>query len=140
MRKAVVLRPVASGDREKTEAPKTVVMPSGPSGRPGNEIAGRKAPGSEDLGKQIRSHLAQYLDSSRMATQTQNDLGNSVQRTVRQHLGESLTIGDSTPKASAATQSEGSLIAASLRNRSRVRSAIVINEILGPPKGLKRRS
>jgi hypothetical protein len=140
VRKAVVLRPVASGDREKTEPPKTVVVPSGPSGRPGNEIAARKAPGSEDLGKQIRSHLAQYLDSSRMATQTQNDLGNTVQRTVRQHLGDTMTAGDSAPNAAAATQSEGSVIAASLRNPSRVRSAIVINEILGPPKGLRRRS
>jgi hypothetical protein len=138
-RKAMVLRPLASGgDREKSEPPKPVVAPSGPSGRPGNDIAGRKAPGTEDLGKQMRTHLAQYLDSSRLATQTQNDLGNSVQRTVRQHLGDSMTAGDATPKAAA--QSEGNVIAALLRNPSQVRSAIVVNEILGPPKGLRRRS
>jgi hypothetical protein len=141
LRKAVVLRPIASGgDRGKAEPLKTVVGPSGPSGRPGNDIAGRKAPGSEDLGKQIRTHLAQYLDSSRLATQTQGDLGNAVDRTVRQHLGDTMTAGGAGQERTAAPKTEGSAIAALLRNPSQVRSAIVVNEILGPPKGLRRRS
>ncbi|HXY36356.1 MAG TPA: hypothetical protein VEI07_19115 [Planctomycetaceae bacterium] len=137
-RKPVALRPVASNDRAKPEPIKTVVLPSGPPARPGAEMASRKAPGSEDLGKQIRTHLAQYLDASRMTVQTQSDLGNSVERTVRQHMGDTVTAGVA-QQDTAPASSEASLIAPLLRNPANVRSSIVINEILGPPRGLRRR-
>jgi hypothetical protein len=139
-RKPVALRPTGTSDRDKSkpEPTKAVVIASGPPARPGEEIAARKAPGSEDLGKQIRTHLAQYLDPSRMANQTQNDLGNSVDRTVRQHLGTTITAPAETEQA-AVPKIDGSQIVPLLRNRSNVRTAIVINEILGRPKGLSRR-
>jgi hypothetical protein len=135
-RKPVTVRPAAS-ERAKSEPVKSVLVPAGPPARPGDDIVGRRAPGSEDLGKQIRSHLAQYLDSSRMAAQTQSDLGNGVERTVRQHLGETVNVADKVRSKSSAA--EASAILPLLRNASSVRTAIVINEILGPPKGLRRR-
>jgi hypothetical protein len=136
-RKPVTLRPAAATDRAKSESIKTVLVAAGPPARPGDDIAGRKAPGSENLGKQIRSHLAEYLDSSRMAAQTQSDLGNAVERTVRQHLGETVSVADK--EQSQSSPAEASAILPLLRNASSVRTAIVINEILGPPKGLRRR-
>jgi len=136
-RKPVTLRPAATTDRAKSESIKTVLVPASPPARPGDDIAGRKAPGSENLGKQIRSHLAEYLDSSRMAAQTQSDLGNAVERTVRQHLGETVSVAEKDQSQSPAP--EASAILPLLRNASSVRTAIVINEILGPPKGLRRR-
>jgi hypothetical protein len=138
-RKPVTLRPVAATGSGKPEPVKTVVLPAGPPARPGEEIAARKAPGSEDLGKQIRSHLAQYLDASRMAVQTQSDLGNGVDRTVRQHLGEAVAAGLSGNTRSESSPIAGNVIAPLLRNPQSVRTAIVINEILGPPRGLRRR-
>jgi hypothetical protein len=136
-RKSVTLRPAAASERGKSEPVKTVLVPAGPPARPGDDIVARRAPGSEDLGKQIRSHLAQYLDSSRMAAQTQSDLGNAVERTVRQHLGETVNVADK--EQSRSSPADASAILPLLRNASSVRTAIVINEILGPPKGLRRR-
>jgi hypothetical protein len=136
-RKPVTLRPATASERNKPEPIKTVLVPAGPPARPGDEIAARKAPGSEDLGKQIRSHVATYLDASRMAVQTQSDLGNGVERTVRQHLGETVNVANK--EQSADTAMDGSQIVALLRNASSVRTAIVINEILGPPRGLRPR-
>jgi hypothetical protein len=136
-RKPVTLRPVATTERGKPESAKAAPAPSGPATRPGDEIAARKGPGSDDLGKHIRTHLSQYLDPSRMATQ--NDLGNAVERTVRQHLGGTVTAGSAEQDQAARAQSPGSLILPMLRNVSSVRTAIVINEILGPPKALRRR-
>lgn len=136
-RKPVVLRPVGTSERDRPEPPKTVVVAPGLA-RPGEEIAARKAPGSEDLGKQIRTHVAQYLDASRMTTQTQNVTGNSVDRAVRRHLGEPLAAGVAEP-AQSPSPNEGNAIVALLRNPRSVRNAVVVNEILGPPKGLRRR-
>jgi hypothetical protein len=136
-RKPVVLRPVGTSDRNRPEPPKTVVIAPGLA-RPGEEIAARRAPGSENLGKQIRTHVAQYLDASRMTTQTQSDLGNSVDRAVRQHLGER-NAGGVAELAQTPTSAGANLIVPLLRNQRNVRTAIVINEILGPPKGLRRR-
>jgi hypothetical protein len=140
IRKAVVLRPMTASEREKPESNKTPAASPATLTRLGDDIAARKAPGSEDLGKQIRTHLASYLDASRMATQTQNDLGNAVERTVRQHLGETITVGAAEQKQSEESQSGASVIIPLLRNADSVRTAIVINEILGPPNGLRRRS
>jgi hypothetical protein len=138
-RKPVTLRPVASGDRAKVEPIKTIVVAPGLAGRPGDEIAARKAPGSDDLGKQIRQHLSSYLDSTRMAAQTQSDLGNSVERTVHQHLGATARAVLAEQQQSAAPPPEASLIVPFLQDPSNVRRAILANEILGPPRGLRRR-
>jgi hypothetical protein len=75
-----------------------------------------------------------------MAAQTQSDLGNAVERTVRQHLGQTITAGvtEALP-ASGPSASEGKDIMPLLRNPSSARTAIVVNEILGRPKGLRRR-
>ncbi len=73
-----------------------------------------------------------------MTTQTQSDLGNSVDRAVRQHLGERIA-GGVAELSQTPTSGGANLIVPLLRNQRNVRTAIVINEILGPPKGLRRR-
>jgi hypothetical protein len=141
VRKAVPLRPAPgpASDRNKPEPGKAVVFAPPLPARPGAEIAARKAPVSGDLGKQIREHLSSYLDSSRMATQTQSDLGNAVERTVRQHLGQTVTMGLTEEPAAALPASEATDFGQLLRNPASARTAIVVNEILGRPKGLRRR-
>jgi hypothetical protein len=138
-RKPVTLRPVAATERTKPEPAKAVVLAPVSATRPGEEIAARKAPGSDDLGKQIRTHLTQYLDPSRMAAQTQSDLGNAVERTVRQHLGETITLGATEQDQPVQTPFDATAIVPLLRSAASVRTAMVINEILGPPKALRRR-
>jgi hypothetical protein len=52
-------------------------------------------------------------------------------------LGESVNVADM--EKSAPAPDAGSRVVSLLRNPSSVRTAIVVNEILGPPKGLRRR-
>jgi hypothetical protein len=100
-------------------------------------MALRKAPGSEDLGTQVRTHLNQYLDSSRMSQRVQADLGSGVERAVHQHLGKTETRGLEENEAPAVA---GVPILSLLRNPAGVRTAILVNEILERPKCLRRKT
>lgn len=135
--------PMETSVRTKPAPPKAAASPppAAPAPqRPGAEIASRKAPVSDDLGAQIRAHLAQYVDSSRMSQKAQADLGNAVERAVRQHLGQTVTSGTGEKNERPAPVSTSSPIAALLRDSNSVRKAMVINEILGRPKGLHRKA
>jgi hypothetical protein len=135
--------PTATSVRAKPAPPKAAVPPSPTAPapqRPGSEIASRKSPVSDDLGAQIRAHLAQYVDSSRMSQRAQADLGNAVERAVRQHLGQTATSGAGDNDERLAAVSASSPIASLLRDSTSVRQAMVINEILGRPKGLQRKA
>lgn len=101
-------------------------------------MASRKAPVSDDLGVQIRSHLAQYLESSRLSQQARADLGKAVEKAVREHLGSTVTA-NAAGRDRIGPVPSGSSIGDVLRNPANVQTAILVNEILGPPKGLRRR-
>jgi hypothetical protein len=128
--------------RAKSDMPKSappLVAPLAGPARPGAELAARKAPVSANMGGQVRAHLAQYLDPGRMSQTVRSDLGNAVERSLVQHLGETVTRGADDPKQAASTQSATPPLAVLLRDPAGARTAIVMNEILGPPKGLRRK-
>jgi hypothetical protein len=129
-------RPSASANPAKAEPPKAAPQAGPP--RPGAEIASRKAPVSDDLGAQIRAHLSQYLESSRLSERAQTDLGNAVELAVREHLGATVTRGATGADPVVATAQSVPLLAL-LRNPAGLRTAILVNEILERPKCLRRK-
>jgi hypothetical protein len=129
--------PAASRMRPETaKAPAQPAIATPPL-RPGAEMALRKGPGSEDLGTQVRAHLSQYLDSTRMSQRVKADLGSAVERAVREHLGKTETRGTEEKEAPALA---GVPIMTLLRNPEGVRTAILVNEILERPKCLRRKT
>jgi len=131
-------RPAGSASPTKAEPPKAAPQAGPP--RPGAEIASRKAPVSDDLGAQIRAHLGQYLESSRLSQQARTDLGKAVELAVREHLGTTVTRGAVGPDQVGTSAPSGQPIAALLRNPAGVRTAIMVNEILERPKCLRRKT
>jgi hypothetical protein len=123
----------SAANRPKPEPPKSPAPPT----RPGAEMASRKGPGSEDLGTQVRDHLNQYLDSSRMSQRVKADLGSSVERTVREHLGKTETSGTQEIEMPVVA---GVPILTLLQDPAGVRMAILVNEILERPRCLRRKT
>jgi hypothetical protein len=113
--------------------------PVGPPQKPGAEIASRKSPVSADLGGHVRTHLKQYLDPNRLSQQVQADVGNAVEKRVRERLGETMTHGTNDGDQVVLTIADHPVVAL-VRNSTGMRTAIMVNEILGPPKGLRRKS
>jgi hypothetical protein len=127
-------RPPEPPRRPQVEPDGTEPAPSRPSSPPGRGIANRKSPVSDDLGAQVRAHLAQYLDSSRFSQQIQADIGNAVERALRSHLGGSLAP----PAADAVQPGAAHPIVALLHQPQGVRNAVLINEVLARPKSLRK--
>jgi hypothetical protein len=134
-----IQRMPGQANRARPEMPKPMAPPPQtlPS-RPGAEIAARKGPGSEDLGTQVQAHLNEYLDSSRMSQRVKADLGSSVERGVREHLGKTETRG--TEEKETPVGPADAPLQALLRDPAGVRSAIILNEILARPKCLRRKT
>jgi hypothetical protein len=133
-------RNTGSPVRPKSEPPKTPVSaaPQTQPLRPGTELAQRKAPVSDDLGAQVRAHLTQYLDSSRMSERARADLGSAVERAVRDHMGTTTTAGTADQAAPQAAADPTASVMALLRDPAGVRAAIVVSEILERPRCLRR--
>ena len=87
---------------------------------------------------QVQAHLSEYLDSSRMSQRVQADLGSSVERGVREHLGKTETRG--TEEKETPVGPADAPLQALLRDPAGVRSAIILNEILARPKCLRRKT
>jgi hypothetical protein len=104
---------------------------------PGQEIASRKAPASEDLGKGVRAHVNQYLPPGSVTKAAEQYVGDRVDQSVASHLGT--FTGTASPAAAAPTNQTGRLRGL-LRSHGSVRQAILMNEILGKPKGLRHKS
>lgn len=105
-------------------------------------ISGRKTFDSDELGAQIRKHLAQYMDEHRIDEDVQKDLRRAVDESVRQHLGafsEGEAGVEPARSAAGASTRPGQMIQF-LRNPTGIRQAIVLNEVLSPPVALRQRS
>jgi len=55
--------------------------------KPGEVIARRKGPGSDDLGAEVRQHLKRHMAADRVKNEVARDLGRGVQSSVTSHLG-----------------------------------------------------
>jgi hypothetical protein len=133
-------RTVGTSARMRPESPKAAV-PAAPQSlplRPGAELAQRKAPVSDDLGAQVRAHLNQYLETSRMSQRAKADLGTAVERAVREHLGKTETRGTDDQDPLTVAAQAGTPLISLLRNPAGVRTAVLVNEILQRPKCLRR--
>jgi hypothetical protein len=126
-------------NRTRLEPPKPAPPAAAPAPRPGAELAARKSPASKDLGKDVRAHLTQYLDESRLSKTVQSDLGNAVEVSLRARLGDTITQGVGQGDIALALAGEHSIVAL-LRKPAGVRSAVLINEILARPKSLRRKN
>ena len=106
---------------------------------PGSDIAERKGPGSSGLGRNVRKHVSEHMREGMVAEHVQEHLAHDVNKSVRQHLGTSgrdqktQQQVDHSPKKSHA-------IVRLLHDPSGMRQAILLSEILSPPKGLRRPS
>lgn len=135
-------RTSGSAGRVKQESQKTApsTAPQTTPPRPGAELAQRKAPVSGDLGAQVRAHLSQYLESSRLSQRAKAELGSAVERAVREHLGTTATRGTQDQESVAGAVELDAPIVTLLRNPAGVRTAILVNEILERPKCLRRKT
>ncbi|MDA1016225.1 MAG: hypothetical protein O3A00_17435 [Planctomycetota bacterium] len=97
--------------------------------RPGDSLANRADPLSSNLGVGLQQHVAEYMDEHIRGKAKAS--GSSVDASVRQHFADRLeastlgTVEDRGPF--------GNL----LRDPARIREAIILNEILSPPKSLR---
>lgn len=110
--------------------------------RPGQNIASRHLAGQEQLGAGVSQHIESHM-APRVSTQAAQHLPHSVDASVSEHLG-AFTADDLTAtgtKGQAATtsnqQTAASMLLASLRQPGGVRNAIIMQEILRPPKSLR---
>ncbi len=107
--------------------------------RPGSGIDEREGPGSTDLGGGVRQHVSEHMRDGMVAEHVQQHLTHDVNEGVTQHLGISRRdlktqqrVEQSPPKVHP--------IVKLLHNPSGMRQAILLSEVLSPPKGLRRSS
>ena len=131
-------RPVkASAPQRKAPAP-AAPRPAPPrASAPPTQVTKRgDAPlASQGMGSGLREHLKTAM-AERVASQAQRDLphlATSVDQKVREDLGEFAVSGKA-----AAVHSESSPLILMLRNPKTVRNAVLMAEILGPPKALRK--
>lgn len=109
-----------------------------PRSRPGSKIAQRKGPGSEHLGEEVGDHADQLGGGVR--SHLQEHMRDRVDERVETHLGSRRPAPEVVdlhlPGTSLALAHE---IITLLRDPAGVRRAIILNEILSPPKGLRPR-
>ncbi len=109
-----------------------------PRNRPGSKIAQRKGPGSEHFGEEVSDHAEQLGGDVR--SHLQEYMGDRVDESVETHLGSRRPAPEvvdlQLPGISLAKARE---IITLLRDPAGVRQAIILSEILSPPKGLRSR-
>ncbi len=109
-----------------------------PRSRPGSKIAQRKGPGSEHFGEEVSDHAEQLGGDVR--SHVQQHMGDRVGESVETHLGSRRPAPEVVdlhlPGTSLALAQEMITL---LRDPAGVRQAIILNEILSPPKGLRPR-
>lgn len=128
-------RPVERPVRRPAAEP---VRPSAPSPaeappRPEHRV------GSSDLGSTIREQVARHIDKTRVDQTTKQHLSNVVERAVEHHLGtlgqqEAAQLAAAVEVATKAPEGVHPVIGL-LRDPKGVRNAVLISEVLGPPRG-----
>lgn len=100
--------------------------------RPGGKLARRKGPGSNDLGSNVREHLAEHMQN-RLVKQTEQHFAHGVSEKVQRDLGPFMAgiaaagVGSADKKPKANTAKE---VIAMLRAPATVKQAVILNLIL----------
>jgi hypothetical protein len=104
----------------------------------GSKIAERHLTGPDQLGQGLQDHLAESMQAGRIKKHVAAHLDHDVNRSVEQHLGRfggaDLAVPTTTRKESAAARKVVKL----LRDPDGVRQAILINEVLSRPVGMRK--
>lgn len=101
--------------------------------RPGPGVAERQKPGSANLGGGVRQHVSEHLSSGDVESHVEEHLAHDVDQSVQQHLGQ-FSVGESVDLGAPGTHPLVSL----LRSPSGMRQAILMGEILSPPKSQRK--
>jgi len=134
-------RPQGGSSSKKRPRPATrarVPKPAAvtPRSRPGENIAGRTELEARKLDSKVEEHLSEYMQAGRLAERTEERIGHQVGDRVAEHLG---TFGGAEPDwlqtvVTGESSSPAQRIVKLLRDPVGIRQAILINEILSPPK------
>jgi translation initiation factor IF-2 len=139
-------RPVASASAPPARRP-PVAAPAAPKpapkperrARPGQEIAGRSAPITQNLGAGVKQHLTQYM-ADKVSQDVSAHMQHRVEAHVTEHLGTASPAQGGAQPAPAAAIPRGPQLAEWLRNPGNMRQAIVLGVILSPPPSRQPRS
>lgn len=95
--------------------------------------------GSSDLGATVREQVSRYIETARVDQTTKQQLSSVIDRAVEHHLG---TLGQREAAQLAAAVDVAANVPAGvhpvvglLRDPTGVRNAILVSEVLGPPRG-----
>lgn len=103
------------------------------------KTADRTLDDSEKLGSGVRSNLAEHMEEGRVAQEVEQHVAHDVNQGVRERLGV-FDVDASTDDSARSSSETVKQVVRMLRNPVTVRQAILISEILSPPKGSRRRS
>ncbi len=103
------------------------------------KTADRTLDESKKLGSGVRSHLAEHMEEGLVVQEVEQHLTHDVNQSVREHLG-AFDVDTSTGGTTRSSSEAVKQVVRMLRNPVTVRQAILISEILSPPKGSRRRS
>lgn len=95
--------------------------------------------GSGDLGSTVREHVAQYIETARIDQSVKQHLSHVVDRAVETHLGslgqqEAAQLAAAVDVAAKAPAGMHPVVGL-LRDPNGLRNAVLVSEILGPPRG-----
>lgn len=110
--------------------------PQQPKRKPGAALHDRKAPGSVGLGGGVRQHVQEHMEDHIVA-EAQKHLDHDVDKSVQQHLGKFRAGERHSPPTPLAGAINVRSIVQLLRSPAGIQQAIVLNEILSRPKGLR---
>lgn len=95
--------------------------------------------GSGDLGTTVREHVARYMETARIDQSVKQHLSTVIDRAVQQHLGslgqeQAAQLAAAVDVAAKAPEGTHPIVGL-LRDPKGLRNAVLISEVLGPPRG-----
>jgi len=105
----------------------------------GGSVGQRHLPVEADLRQHVTSDAQKYLNQNSVADQVRSDFQNSVNDEVTSHLGKDGTRKNITPGQAPLTDNSAQALRRLLKNRHTISQAILINEILQRPVGLRKK-
>ena len=105
--------------------------------RPGSGIAERKGPGSTDLGRDVSQHVSEHMREGMVEEHVQQHLDHDVNESVTQHLGTRFQTPETQRRVDRLPQRTHAIVEL-LHNPTGLQQAILLSEVLSPPKGLRR--
>lgn len=130
------VRPAKPEKPRKKEKPAAAKTPTPVASRSISQVQQQHLPTSR-LGSGVQEHIATHMAAGQVTAQAQAFIGHRVEQAVQQDLGVSQQAAGAVPSLSVAKLHP---TLAFLTRPGSIRDAIVVSEILQPPKALRRRA